>query len=619
MNSQLNPQTIAAALQAGRAHDAETLCRMQLAAQPQDESLLLLLAMSLHLQGKVDQAAPVYRRLTELVPASSVNWANYANALRELGDLGLARQAYLTALEHAPNDIELLISLGLLQMQERDFVAARGTLIKAHAIDPTSARARIYAARACSESRDYRADDLLLPWREWLPLEEDLQYELATLQLTLGHAYNALELLEDLVRRAPSNIQAALQRANVYERLNRPDDAQAALQPLLAAWIGLEEPARVEIRHQQATLALRKGDAALARTLLEQAGPRHDYDYDHYFSLAKICDKLGDAQAAMLALKGAHERQIDELKRAVPFRFEPGAPILPAGVHLVTAADYLGWPQLTAPDGAQSPIFIVGYPRSGTTLLEQMLDAHPRLQSMDERPFFNTLADQLEDVGLQIPQDLHRLNQRDCDELRKAYLSMACSKVPRRWDAQLVDKNPLNMLWLPMIHRLFPRAKFILALRHPCDVILSNYMQNFRSGVLATASADLETLAKAYVTAMNYWLHHVEVFQPDLLVSRYEDLVDDPAARTARIAQFLGLDDAAHLLTFDQRARDKGFIATPSYTQVIEPVNRKGLDRWQRYRDYFEPALPILQPILQHWGYSTDAKARAAPASSPAI
>jgi Sulfotransferase family len=410
-----------------------------------------------------------------------------------------------------------------------------------------------------------------------------------------------------------------MQLANVYERVNRPADAQAMLQPMLAAWITLEEPMHVEIRHQQANLALRNGDAALARSLLENAGPRNPFDYDHYFALAKVYDKLGDRPAMMQALYTAHARQIEELKHAVPFRFEPGAPILPAAEHRVTATDYRSWPQLTAPDAAQSPIFIVGYPRSGTTLLEQMLDAHPRLQSMDERPFFNTLADQLGDVGLQVPQDLHKLNQRDCDELRKAYLSLACSKVPRRWDAQLVDKNPLNMLWLPMIHRLFPRAKFILALRHPCDVILSNYMQNFRSGVLATASANLETLAKAYVTAMNYWLHHVEVFQPDLLVSRYEDLVDDPAAQTARIAQFLGLDDAAHLLTFDQRARDKGFIATPSYTQVIEPVNRKGLDRWQRYRDYFEPALPILQPILQHWGYSSAPTPRPAPASSAAV
>src|SRR6185437_10188533 len=245
--------------------------------------------------------------------------------------------------------------------------------------------------------------------------------------------------------------------------------------------------------------------------------------------------------------------------------------------------------------------------RSGTTLLEQMLDAHPNLQSMDERPFFNMLSNRLEDVGIEIPRDLGKLTQRDCDELRKGYLLMACSKVPRRWDARLVDKNPMNMLWLPMIHRLFPRAKFILAIRHPCDVILSCYMQNFRAALLAAAGQSLERLARAYVEAMESWLYHVEIFKPEVFVSRYEDLVADTPGQTCRIAEFLGLDDAERMLDFSHRAREKGYIKTPSYTQVIEPINSRGINRWQRYQEYFKPVLPIMQPMLDHWGYAIDA------------
>jgi hypothetical protein len=183
---------------------------------------------------------------------------------------------------------------------------------------------------------------------------------------------------------------------------------------------------------------------------------------------------------------------------------------------------------------------------------------------------------------------------------------MACSKIERRWGSRLVDKNPLNMLWLPMIHRLFPNASFILALRHPADVLVSNYMQNYRASVLAAAAESMEGLARAYVAAMECWLHHVEVFKPHVMVSRYEQLVADPAAQTRRIGDFLGLDDASPLLGFDRHARAKGFIATPSYTQVIQPVNRKGLDRWVRYREALAPALPILAPMMKHWDYSLD-------------
>jgi len=101
----------------------------------------------------------------------------------------------------------------------------------------------------------------------------------------------------------------------------------------------------------------------------------------------------------------------------------------------------------------------------------------------------------------------------------------------------------------------------------------------------------------------------MELFKPAVFMSRYEDLVADTARRTRRIAEFLELEDAEALLGFDQRAREKGFTATPSYTQVIEPINSKGIGRWQRYRQPFEPVLPILEPMLEHWGYALDSRA----------
>jgi hypothetical protein len=97
----------------------------------------------------------------------------------------------------------------------------------------------------------------------------------------------------------------------------------------------------------------------------------------------------------------------------------------------------------------------------------------------------------------------------------------------------------------------------------------------------------------------------VEVFRPQVLVSRYEDLVTDFPRQTRMIARFLEVAEDAPLREFDVHARNKGYIGTPSYTQVIQPVNRAGLNRWGRYRREFEPLLPVLGPMLQHWGYSS--------------
>jgi Tfp pilus assembly protein PilF len=606
MNTE-SSQDIVVALQTGDPARAEQLIRQQLQQEPHDGDLLLLLAISLQQQNKLVDAVSVYAELTGLFPDSSLHWGNYATALRDCGELEDAEQAYTTSLSLDPHNVDQLLNFGLLLLQRKEFVAARERLLDAFDLDPQSPAVRIHAARACSACRDdHRLDELLKPWQQWLPLDPELQFELACLKLALGEATTAQLLLEDTLRITPSHRQAKMLLASVYERVNRLDSAELLLAELVSAAVSVDEPAGLEIAHQQAVLAQRKGQLAEARALLESAGPRNHGDYAHYFVLAGICDKLGDLPAALKALEIAHQRQVEEMRLVVPNRVAEDAPVLPTAVGRVTEQDYRRWPKLLAPDAAQSPVFIVGFPRSGTTLLEQMLDAHPRLQSMDERPFFNILVDQLGLKGFEFPQDLDKLSQSDCDELRKGYVSMACTKVPRQWNTQLVDKNPLNMMWLPMIHRLFPQARFILALRHPCDVLLSNYMQNFRSTVLAMACSTIERLAMAYMAAMEAWLDHVQVLQPEVFVSRYEDLVADAAGQTRQIGRFLGLDDASPMLKFDQHARDKGYIATPSYAQVIVPVNRKGLDRWLRYREVLAPALPILEPMLKHWGYSVD-------------
>lgn len=595
---------IVAALQSGDLVAAERCCRTALEQAPDEPDLLLLLGLGLHRQGRQRDAVGVFARLVELCPEDSVHWSNYASALDRVGDREAAERAAETAVHFALNDPDRLDELGLMQLQNGKPVAAQATLMRAHDLVPDSVAIRLHAARACLACRDHRADALLQTWREWLPLSDEVLGELAKLLVQVGELGDSIKLLEDLVRRVPDDWSAQLLLARVYERVNRLGEAQAKLQVVLATVpIDADPGIRREVESQQAQLAMRRGSYASARALLEKVGPGHDAHDAHYFALANACDRLGDAAATMRALERAHAIQIGQLRLSNPYLLEADAPLLPHVNDRVSESDYRGWRTLKAPDTSQSPVFVVGFPRSGTTLLEQMLDAHPGLQSMDERPFLNMLAGQLENVGLKIPQDLHELLQSDCDELRKGYVILACGKVARQWGTRLVDKNPLNMSWLPMIHRIFPHAKFIFVLRHPCDVILSCYLQNFRSAPLVAACRSLENLAHAYVGAMDNWLHHAGLFRPDVFVSRYEDLVADPSAQTGRIAAFLELGEAEAMLGFAERAKQKGYIRTPSYTQVIEPISAKGVGHWRQYARHFEPVLPILQPLLTHWGY----------------
>jgi tetratricopeptide (TPR) repeat protein len=615
---QLPIEAISLALQQGRPADAEKMTRDFLAHVPANEDGLIVLGICLQDQGRSAEAVQTYRTLTELFPQSAHHWNNLGTVLRSSGLPREAEDAYRRALELNPDFYEALMDLGYLLFERGIYPPARDSFLRAHALDPTSAEARIYAAQMCFalDSRDM-AEELLRPWRGWRNLSEDLTLELAILMTHFGQGDEGTQLFQDLLRRNPKNYRAMAHLAIMFERINKLDEARDML-------ARLPQPDRVsdpalsqEIITAHATLALREKDPARARSLLEQmlqeqkaaearADSRNPWRHDNlYFSLAKACDKQGDVDAAMQALSQAHALQIELARQSLPELLEPGSQPLRTATKWVTAEAYAQWPDFPAPSAEASPIFIVGFPRSGTTMLEQMLDAHPTLQAMDERAFLHDLVEHMSKFGCVYPFDLHKLTADQCEELRNVYWALTAKVAPRKEGQRLVDKNPLNMLRLPLINRLFPNAQIILALRHPCDVILSNYMQHFRSNAFAVLCSSLDRLAKGYVTAFDFWLHHAALLKPNIVQSRYEDLLDDFPGNVQRIGDFLGLVDAAPLTRFDSHAREKGFISTPSYTQVIEPPNKKAVDRWRRYHRYFEPVLPTLQPMLERFGYDS--------------
>jgi hypothetical protein len=263
------------------------------------------------------------------------------------------------------------------------------------------------------------------------------------------------------------------------------------------------------------------------------------------------------------------------------------------------------WKPPAGPAALQSPVFVIGFPRSGTTLLEQMLDAHPDFRSMDERGFIYQLVERMEHAGQRYPDDLAGLTQSEADQLRAVYGRLVERVLPDAASHRLVDKNPLNMLCLPMILRLFPAARIILCLRHPCDVLLSCSMQSFRSPAFMALCSSLQRLARGYAQAFEQCCRHLEIFAPHVLEWRYESVVDDFDGAVARLGQFLGVADASPFAGFTAHARNKPFIATPSYARVTRPVSAAAVGRWRAYREQFEPVLPILRPWIERFGYDT--------------
>jgi len=596
---------ISAAIQQGRPQAAEQLAREQLRAHPGDESILTLLGLSVQMQGRPGDAAVYFEELTRLHPSIPLHWNNLGSVLRDAGRSEPAEAAYRRAQALAPRDSRILENLGLLYYDRADYAAARICFIGASEIDPASTTARIYGANACCECTDMpTAERLVGRWWQWTNIDFEQQLVLASVMLRLSHVDTAETILRRALPRAPDKARVTVRLLMLCERLNRVEEAQALLAQLPPPASISDPDLQSDVINAHAALAARENDYRKASDLLEPLAGIGTPGSEFFFTLARIRDKLGDVDGAMQALTRAHELQMQKASLMIPELIASGAEPLTAGLDPISTESRQQWVDMPAPGVDESPIFIMGFPRSGTTMLEQMLDAVPSLRAMDEQPFLQSVVERIEQYGLRYPRDLHRLDAAQCEELRKLYWSLVRKTVKLEPGQRLVDKNPLNMLRLPLVNRLFPRSRIIFAMRHPCDVVLSNYMQSFGAPAFMLLCSTLERLARGYVNAMNGWLHHVAILEPALFALRHEDLLTDFAGTAQRIGDFIGVADSAPMLTFHEHAKQKGFIGTPSYAQVTEPVNRKGVDRWRRYRRHLEPILPALKPVLEHWHYA---------------
>ena len=248
-------------------------------------------------------------------------------------------------------------------------------------------------------------------------------------------------------------------------------------------------------------------------------------------------------------------------------------------------------------------MFVVAFPRSGTTLLELTLDAHPLLRSMDEQPFIQNALEEITALGVSYPNELAKVGAADLERIRANYWQRVAKLVTLAPGQRLVDKNPLNILRLPVLKRLFPNAPIILAIRHPMDIILSCYTQHFSAPDWALLCADLGALASGYRKTFDYWYRTVEMVKPSVLELRYEQLVGDFEGTMRGAMVFLGLPWDDTLLSPAEHAKAKGYISTPSYSQVAQPVHKRAVGRWEHYRPYLEPVIPEVQPYLDRWGY----------------
>jgi len=194
----------------------------------------------------------------------------------------------------------------------------------------------------------------------------------------------------------------------------------------------------------------------------------------------------------------------------------------------------------------------------------------------------------------------------DEDKLRQAqrrYFELAANHAELRPQSLLIDKSPLYLQRVPQILRLFPDARFILALRHPADVLLSCFMSNFRLNSSMSNFLRLDTAAEFYDLTFSMWERAGDVFAMPVQTVVYEKMIEDPEGQLRPVVESLGLDWRSNMVDHQSTAQSRGTIKTASYAQVTEPLYRSAAGRWLHYRKHLEPVLPTLRPWIEKFGY----------------
>lgn len=594
-----------ALLQQGQFAAAGQLAQQALAAAPELVPALNLLAIALHLQARNAESAQAFAELTRRDPATASHWSNLGTTLRALRRNDESLAAYRQAARLGESTADFHYNVGLLHVDRGDFEAAHVELARAHAMRPDDVEIAYQLAATCLETLDnFEGIAALANWPRMPGLTTELVARIGNVLMSLGDLEGGQRALAQAQQDPAPDAAALVQLALALERANRLDAADARLAQLE------RHPGRdavgADFKLARARLAQRAGRHEEAARLFDELAKEcqePERRHFHLFPLAKSLDALHRHADTMATLSEAHASQVAWIRATQPEVAERRRETMRVTRFGCEAQDVARWRDAGAPAAEESPVFIVAFPRSGTTLLEHTLDAHPRLRTMDEQPFLQNAIGRLVGPGVRYPDALAELVPAQLDAARDFYWSLVRQRVSLAPGEQLIDKNPLNILRLPAIARLFPNARILLAIRHPCDVLLSCFMQHFRAE-FAWQCRDLETMGLAYRRTFDFWYQQAAILRPSVREVRYESLVAEFEPQVRALADFLALPWTDALLEPGANARRHGFISAPSYAQVVEPVHSRSVGRARAYGRWLAVMRPDLEPYLERWGYA---------------
>ena len=320
-----------------------------------------------------------------------------------------------------------------------------------------------------------------------------------------------------------------------------------------------------------------------------------------YEVLAKSYDKLGDYNNAFKLFQMLNNIMDQSKDPAVDKKIYVNS--TKDRLNFFNNSRISNWGLPKVLDDNNDPYFLIGFPRSGTTLLDTILRSHPSIEVLEEIPIINRFIDELFNNKDFTLDNLENTDPVLIKEMRDYYFNQIKSYKKNKEKKITIDKMPLNILHVGEIHRFFPNAKFILALRHPYDCVLSCFMQNFMLNHAMANFLNLEDASKLYDLTMSLWKKYIKVFKINHHIIRYEDVISNFEKTIEGVLSFLNVPWSDSVTEFYKTAEKRGIINTPSYNQVSQPIYSNSMYRWKNYEKEFVNSKDSLDKWVREFNY----------------
>lgn len=580
---------------ADREHDsaqAEAHLRKALQLDPKHVSALNNLATLYAGMDRNQQAVDLYRHALTINPDYFDAWNNLGLGLLHMRDLEGASAAFTHAIRCNPASADAHNNAGNARLALGDYRAAVEHLRTAVKLNPAFAKAfnNLGNALLMLQIRRENYSEAERCYHKALALEPDLAEAWLNLGISLHSQAKYAEALEhynQALRQKPGYEDALAARSSALEHLGRFDEALTAVQPLIDAG-----STNINVAIAWGALAKRYQTTGQAIALLEHIiDDRLDSRNpgDAHFLLGKLYDDCERYEQAF------HQYELANAINPPPYRHADIVRRYRQLAHVFTREHQVSRPH--ASNESELPVFIVGMPRSGTSLVEQILSSHPEVYGAGELEDIGDIPDRFSsEMGalMPYPDCLNIADAQAFDRIANRYL-----ETLRKLGGEVLrvtDKMPHNFQAMGMIERLFPKARVIHCQRDPIDTCLSIWSLQFNVHHAYSYSLhDLGIYYRQYQRLMAYWAQTLHL--PIMDVS-YETLIDNQERVSRQMIDFIGLEWDDNCLQFHKSER---VVATFSYDQVRQPIHRKSLHRWKNYQPWISPLIDALQDDSADW------------------